>query len=211
MLELKNIKYKNILQIDNLKIYEKKITTIVGSSGSGKTTLLRLLNKMISPDNGEIFFKATSYIKLDSINLRRNIVMLSQNPVIFKGSIKDNLQIGLKFSEKPFANDEKLNSILQMVELNKNLIDDAEKLSGGEKQRLALGRVILMSPEVFLLDEPSSALDEETENLIIKKLTQYVKENGKTLIMVTHSKAIAKNFSDHIIELSNGKIVKVGE
>jgi len=98
-----------------------------------------------------------------------------------------------------------------MVELNKNLNDDAEKLSGGEKQRLALGRVILMNPEVFLLDEPSSALDEETENLIIKKLTQYVKENGKTLIMVTHSKAIAKNFSDHIIELSNGKIVKVGE
>ena len=208
MLELKNIKYKNILQIDNLKIHEGKVTTIIGSSGSGKTTLLRLLNKMISPDNGEIFFKATSYINLDSTNLRRNVVMLSQNPVIFKGSIRDNLQIGLKFSEKPISNEEKLKSILKMVELNKNLNDDAEKLSGGEKQRLALGRVILMNPEVFLLDEPSSALDEKTENIIIKKLAQYVKENDKTLIMVTHSKAIAKNFSDHIIELSSGKIVK---
>lgn len=211
MLELKNIKYKNILHIDYIKIHKGKITTIVGSSGSGKTTLLRLLNKMISPDNGEIFFKATSYIDLDSINLRRNVVMLSQAPVIFKGNIRDNLQIGLKFSEKSFATDEKLNSILKMVELNKNLNDDAEKLSGGEKQRLALGRVILMNPEVFLLDEPSSALDEETESLIIKKLVQYVKENGKTLIMVTHSKAIAKNFSDHIIKLSSGKIIKGSE
>ncbi|MPN28539.1 Fe(3+) ions import ATP-binding protein FbpC [bioreactor metagenome] len=97
-----------------------------------------------------------------------------------------------------------------MVELKKPLSVNADELSGGEKQRLALGRVILMNPEVFLLDEPSSALDEETENLIIGKLTSFVKANNKTLIMVTHSKGIACKFSDNIIEISNGRVVNGG-
>ncbi|MPN17699.1 Fe(3+) ions import ATP-binding protein FbpC [bioreactor metagenome] len=98
-----------------------------------------------------------------------------------------------------------------MVELNKPLEENAEILSGGEKQRLALGRVILMNPEVLLLDEPSSALDEETENLMVAKLASYVKANNKTLVMVTHSKTIALRFSDNIIEISDGKIVNGGD
>ena len=94
-----------------------------------------------------------------------------------------------------------------MVNLNKELNENAEKLSGGEKQRVALGRVILMEPEVLLLDEPSSALDEDTEHLIIESLVNYTKENNKTLIMVTHSKKIATHFSDHIIEIKKSTVI----
>lgn len=132
--------------------------------------------------------------------------MLPQIPVMFNGNVKENLLIGLKFSEKPLVPDEILYEILEFVQLDKELSESVEKLSGGEKQKLCLARALLLNPEVFLLDEPSSALDEDTEHLIISSLVEYTKKNNKTLIMVTHSKKIAKNFSDNIIEIKNGSL-----
>lgn len=211
MFKLTNVCYKNILDIKNLEIPVNKVTCIVGESGSGKSTLLRLLNKLISCDSGEISFKDHPINTINSIELRRTIVMLPQQPVIFPGTLKDNLLIGLKFAEKPAVDEEKLRQILRMIHLNKELNEDSDKLSGGEKQRLALARVILLDPEVFLLDEPSSALDEKTERIIVEKLIAYTKETNKTLIMVTHSKKIAENYSENIIEINQGQVVNYME
>lgn len=211
MFLLKNVKYKNILNINNLSIEENKITSIIGESGSGKTTLLRLFNKLISCDSGEILYRDKSLNDINSIELRRKVVMLPQVPVVFPGTIKDNLLIGLEFAEKSKVNDEKLQNVLQMVHLNKQLSNGSENLSGGEKQRLALGRVILLDPDVFLLDEPSSALDEETEDNIIERLVEYTKQTKKTLIMIIHSKKVAQTYSDNIIEISQGKIMNFKE
>jgi len=141
MFLLKEVKYKDILNIKNLNIQKQKVTSILGESGSGKTTLLRLLNKLISCDTGEIFYNNKSMRDINSIELRREVVMLPQSPAIFSGSIKDNLLIGLKFSEKPDVSDDKLYKVLKMVNLNKELNENAEKLSGGEKQRVALGMI----------------------------------------------------------------------
>lgn len=210
MFSLKNVRYKNILEIDNLEIEGGKVTSIVGESGSGKTTLLRLLNKLISCDSGEVKYRGENIESVDSVELRRDVVMLPQIPSIFSGTVRDNLQIGLKFSEKPEADDSVLLSVLELVSFKKSLDEPSENLSGGEKQRLALGRVILLEPEVLLLDEPSSALDEETERIIIGKLVEYTKEQKKTLVMVTHSKKIAKNYSDNIVEIKNGRIAEEG-
>ncbi|SHK18709.1 putative ABC transport system ATP-binding protein [Anaerobranca californiensis DSM 14826] len=207
MFLLREVKYKDILYIKNLTIKNQLITSIVGQSGTGKTTLLRLLNKLISPDTGDIFYNNQPLRDINSIDLRREVVMLPQNPSIFRGSIKENLLIGLKFSEKPLVNDDKLKEILELVNLQKDLNQDCEKLSGGEKQRVALGRVILMEPAVLLLDEPSSSLDEDTEYLIIDRLVNYTKKNNKTLIMVTHSKKVANQFSDEIIQLRKNTII----
>ncbi len=201
MFVFKDVKYKNIIHIHSLTIEAKKVTFIVGESGSGKTTLLRLLNKMISPDSGEIFYSGIPLMSIDSVKLRRSVVMLPQSPVIFDGSIKDNLLIGLEFSEKPSASDDELIAVLKCVNLNKALGQDAKILSGGEKQRLALARVLLMNPDVLLLDEPSSSLDEETEKLIFDVLTHYTRDNAKTLICVTHSKKAAASYADQIIEI----------
>ena len=211
MFLLKDVEYKSILAIDTLYIPKNKVTCIVGESGSGKTTLLRLLNKLISCDRGEIYYNNHPIKDIDSVELRRNVVMLPQSPAIFKGDIRENLLVGLKFAEKPTVSDEELTKILKLVHLNKGLTDDAEKLSGGEKQRLALGRVILLQPEVLLLDEPSAALDEDTEQLMIDSLVHYTKENVKTLVMVTHSNKIAQRFADHIIEIKSGNIISQGE
>lgn len=209
MYYIKNLKYKDILDIEEVNIPEKKVTSIVGKSGSGKTTLLRLLNKLISCDTGEILFKEKSLKAISSVELRRRVVMLPQQPVIFEGSIRENLLKGLKFSEKELLEDDELDKILKLVHLDKPLDAKADVLSGGEKQRVALGRVILMDPEVLLLDEPSSALDETTEDKIIEFVANYSRNNNKTLILVTHSKDISKKYSDVEILIESGNISSI--
>jgi putative ABC transport system ATP-binding protein len=149
--------------------------------------------------------------EVNSVDLRREVVMLPQSPAIYEGSVKENLLIGIKFSEKEAVpDDKKLDEILEEVSLAKKLNEDAEKMSGGEQQRLALGRIILLDPNVYLLDEPSSALDEETEHLVIEKMVDHVRKTNKTLIMVTHTKRIAKEFADNIIEVKKGKVASQG-
>jgi len=209
--ELEMVRYKNILSVDSLCVPAGKVTCITGESGGGKTTLLRLLNKLISPDEGEIRFHGVPLSQIDSVLLRRKAVMLSQEPPIFPGTVRDNLQAGLRFSEKPAASDPELYSTLRLVCLDKQLADNAETLSGGEKQRLALGRLLLLDPEVFLLDEPSSALDEETEILLIRTLLQNVRTAAKTVVMVTHSKTLAREHGDLIVEISNGRLCGLRE
>lgn len=208
MFYLENVQYKDILDIPKLIIPANKVTCIVGESGSGKTTLLKLLNKMISCTAGEIYYNNQAISQINSIELRRKIIMLSQTPAIFPGTIKENLLMGLKFSEKAPVDDERALEVLNMVHLNKPLEITPQNLSGGEKQRLALARVILMNPPVFLLDEPSSALDEKTEKIMIEQLVQHTQQNNKTLIMVTHSKEIAQSYANNIIEIEAGKILK---
>ena len=211
MFKIENLKYKNILDVKNLEIRPNIVTTIVGKSGSGKTTLLKLLNKLISPESGTVYYLGNDLEKVDSIAHRRNVVMLSQTPVVFAGSVKDNLLIGLDFSEKPHPSDDKLIEVLHKVQLNLSLSADADKLSGGEKQRLSLGRILLMNPEVYLLDEPSSALDKETEGIVISTLYTHVKETNKTLIMVSHSTEVADDYSDCIIKMENGSVIDMKE
>lgn len=205
--QLEKVKYKNILKIDKLQIPESKITCIIGESGSGKTTLLRLLNNLISPDEGSIFYKGRNIEDIDPIQLRREVVMLPQNPTVFPGSVKDNLLIGLEFAEKDEAGDEVLSEVLSMAQLAKPLSAIASELSGGEKQRLALARIMLLEPEVILLDEPTSALDEGTEERVIESVVEFAKRKAGTLIMVVHSKSIAQCFADFAVTIQGGEVV----
>lgn len=205
MFEIINLRFKQILDIEYLKI-DSQMSCIVGPSGSGKTTLLKMLNCLNVPDEGNIFYNGKNIKALNTIDLRRNVVMLGQTSIIYSGDIKTNLLIGLEFSQKLPASNLKLQEILNKVELNKNLIDSCNNLSGGEKQRLCLARVMLMDAETYLLDEPSSALDKETETFIIQSLIKFVKENNKNLIIITHSENVAQMFENSIIRIENGKV-----
>lgn len=207
MFKLTNIQFKDILDIPSLVI-NKSITCIVGSSGSGKTTLLRMLNCLNVPDSGTIIYNGQELSETDTIKLRRRVVMLGQTPVIYSGTIEDNLQIGLEFSKKLPASQSAMMEVLERVELNKPLTDSCTNLSGGEKQRLCLARVMLMDADTYLLDEPSAALDKETELFIIDNFTKFILENNKELIMVTHSEQIAEKFPDSIIRIEKGKVTE---
>ncbi len=206
LFEFENIKYKGVLDIPSLKINKGEITAITGRSGSGKTALLKIMNKMLSPTEGKILYKGFDIKDSDAVLHRRKIVMLSQNPAIFESNIKDNLLAGVKFQNKFLPDDNLLEATLKKVKLEKPLDSSIANLSGGEKQRLALGRILLLDPEVYLLDEPSSALDDETANLVIDMIVDYARSGKKDIIMVTHSKAIAEKYSDNIIEIINGAI-----
>ena len=203
MFEIENLTFKHILHMDHLCI-DRQITCITGPSGSGKTTFLRMLNRLNDPDDGRILWNGNDIAQMDATKLRRKVVMLKQTPVVYTGTIEDNLQIGLQFSKRPLAKQEKLKEYLKNVQLDKQLNDSVAKLSGGEKQRLCLARIMLMDADVYLLDEPSSALDKETENFVIENMVQFVKENNKMLIMVTHSPAIAELYPESILEIKDG-------
>ncbi|WP_394020017.1 ATP-binding cassette domain-containing protein [Anaerococcus cruorum] len=100
MFTFDNVKYKDILAIDDLKIELGKVTCITGPSGSGKSTFLRLINKLISPDSGIIALNGENIASINSVSYRRRVPMLSQSPVTFPGTIRDNLLIGRKFQGK---------------------------------------------------------------------------------------------------------------
>ncbi|EDS97043.1 TPA: ABC transporter ATP-binding protein [Bacillus anthracis] len=202
MFILKDVTYKDILHIPYLQIQKEKITCIIGESGSGKSTLLRMLNDLQSPTSGIIEYNGELISDYPPIQLRRDVVMLGQTPPIFDGTIKDNLLMGLRLSEKPFPNDDILRSALKTISLEKNLEDNADSLSGGEKQRLAFARIVLMDPPVYLLDEPTSALDSDTERRVMKQFTTLAREKKKTVIFITHSQQLPEEIADDIIEIS---------
>ena len=207
MFTLKDVTYRDIVDIPHLDIPSGKVTCIVGRSGSGKTTTLRMLNRMISPDTGTIIYKGTPISEIDPVRLRRQVVMLPQTPVMFDGTIRDNLLIGLEFSEREPVPDDALRRVLEIMDLRKELEDDAATLSGGEKQRVALGRILVMRPAAALLDEPSSALDEGTERAVIGRLADAAREQGVTVVMVTHSRPLAEAVADHLVEIEAGRVV----
>ncbi len=206
MFVFEKMAYQEILKIQDMEIPHVQMACIVGESGSGKTTLLRLLNKMISPTQGEIYFQGQPLSQIDSVSHRREVTMLPQNPVIFPGSIRHNLLLGTVYAQKQPPSEQDISSVLKLVRLNKDLEGSAGKLSGGEKQRLALARLMLMNPRVFLLDEPSSALDDETEQLVIDCLKEFTGKNGQMVVMITHSRQMAERHGDFIAEIKSGKV-----
>jgi putative ABC transport system ATP-binding protein len=207
MFKLEKVKFKDVLFIKEIELKEKKITAILGSSGGGKTTFLKLLNNMITADQGVVKYKDAKIESYEPVKLRREVVMLPQDPKIFKGTIKDNFKLTEEINGNQVSENLNYNELLTKVSLTQKLDDSAANLSGGEKQRLALARVMLLEPKVLLLDEPSSSLDKKTEEKIIKMVVDYAKENDRTLIMVTHSPKIAEKFADEIINIENGEII----
>jgi putative ABC transport system ATP-binding protein len=207
--DLAGIRYREVLDIERLELDSCRISAIVGPSGGGKTTLLRCLNRLTSPEAGRILFRGEPLEAIDPVELRRQVVMLGQMPVIFPGTVADNLAIGCRFSQKPLPDTEAMKAMLHRVGLEKQLEEDAARLSGGEKQRLALARVMLMDPEVLLLDEPSASLDGETEEQIFSLITEFCRERCKTLVMVTHSEAEFSGYYDTLVRIRAGQIESV--
>lgn len=199
---IRELRVNNIINVNHLDIKKDKVTCITGESGAGKSTLLKTLNKMITPDSGEIFYKGTSLKEIDSVQHRRKVIMLSRVPLIFPGTIKDNLIMGYKLNGKKPCDDEILKQALHNMQMTKELHGDAGTLSGGEKQRLALARILLLKADVYLLDEPTSALDEDTEMMILEYFIREIKKKQASLLMITHSNTVNEQFAEERIYLS---------
>jgi putative ABC transport system ATP-binding protein len=163
------------------------LTVFIGPSGAGKTTLLRLLNRLDDPDDGVVLLDGRDVREYEILDLRRRVQSVGQVPITFPGTVADN--IGENASE-----------FLALVGLDPNLATrEADRLSVGEAQRLALARSLALSPEVLALDEPTSALD-VTNKAGIEGLIRELADSGLTVVMVSHDPRHAQ-LADHVIQV----------
>lgn len=206
MFLLKDIKFKNILDIENLEINENVVTVVKGESGSGKSTMLKLLNNIISPDSGIVMYNGVDVNDINPITLRREVIMQSQFPTIFPGNVRENLNFIFTLRGEEGLSDEKLLKSMEIVNLKKDLNDDAQNLSGGEKTRLSIARLFLVKPDVFLLDEPGASLDSKTEEILMNNVIAEIKKRNKTLVFISHSEN-PEIISDEIITLKDGRVI----
>lgn len=206
MYKLKDIAYKDILAIKELTLGHEKITSISGPSGGGKTTLLRLLINFISPDRGKIYLKDKALENYPPLELRQQVKMLGQNPIMFGNTIEEEFEMATEFARQRGYAKKQYQNLLARVNLNKKLTASSTELSGGEKQRVALARLLLLQPEILLLDEPTASLDTENEKHILHYLADYALEEECRIIMVTHSPELTNSIADQQIIIAEGSL-----
>jgi cell division transport system ATP-binding protein len=218
MIELQNVSKKfglNTFALENinLKILDHEFVFIVGPTGSGKTTFLKLLTHEIVPSTGTIVIDGESIAKLSSIKitkLRRKIGVIYQDfKLLFDRTVFENVMLPLEIiglSSKEITR--RVNYILDLVNLarQKNLFPS--QLSGGEMQRAAIARAIIMEPNFILADEPTGNLDPATGWDIMKLLRDINKTSNVTVIVSTHNMDAVNSLGKRIVRLENGKIIK---
>mgnify|MGYP001421098505 FL=1 len=212
-LKLKNINLtfgkEKILDGLNLSINKGQFIAITGVSGSGKTSLLRIICGLERPNDGEVHLDSNILLN-DKISIpteKRNIGLVIQEKVLFPHlNVKKNIEFGIstKNNKQDISKD-----IMEKL----NILDLAKKypheLSGGESQRVALGRSIVMKPKVLMFDEPFTGLDKELKIKIYPIIKSILLKNEITAIMVTHDLNEVKALADQCYNLKNGKLIEI--
>jgi len=197
-----------ILAIDDQDLPQGKITALVGVNGSGKTTLLKILSFLMPPDSGEIRFSGQMVSGKAVATLKRRVGLVLQNPYLLKGKVVKNIEIGLKFrGVGPAERAIRVKKMLARRGMEKLAERSVKSLSGGEAQKTAIARTLVLDPAVILLDEPFTHLDrdfaEELEALIRNLRDEY----DKTIIFTSHDQLQAQALSDHIYSLIDAGLV----
>ena len=206
----KSFHHTTILNDINLEIKDGEIISIIGPSGSGKYTILRIINHLIRPDTGKVYYNNQCITDKNAQKIRLKMGMVFQHFELFPHkTVLENITLAPvvhKILTKTEA-ETKAKELLKMVDLENKIYDYPNTLSGGQKQRGAIARMLAMNPEVMLFDEPTSALDPEMVKDILD-IIKTIATSGKTIIIVTHEINFAKNISDRILFMDHGHILK---
>lgn len=187
----------------SLTVYRGELITIMGPSGAGKSTLLRLINRLSEADSGTILVDSTDIREFDPRELRRRVGMVFQIPVVFKGSVRDNIAFGKKL----WNTDADIETLAAEAAIPGELMDaEAANLSVGEKQRVCIARALANKPECLLLDEPTSALDKASAEKVESLLLRLQSEHGLTMLWVTHDPEQSRRISKHNYVLEAGTL-----
>lgn len=193
-----------VLDIDKLNIKAGKITGITGPNGSGKSTLLNVISGLDNEYLGDVIYEDKKrYEEVSS-----DITMITQKPYLFKRSVFENISYPLKLRkvEKKEIK-ESVEDILGKLEINDLKDKQADKLSGGESQKVSLARGLVFKPRVLLLDEPTSNIDPESIKVMEKQILEYNKKNNGTVVIVTHNLEQSKRLCDEILYLERGQVI----
>eukprot|EP00455_Lapot_gusevi_P057507 TRINITY_DN9817_c0_g1_i3.p1 TRINITY_DN9817_c0_g1~~TRINITY_DN9817_c0_g1_i3.p1 ORF type:complete len:271 (-),score=81.90 TRINITY_DN9817_c0_g1_i3:42-824(-) len=191
------------------------VTALVGPSGGGKSTIVSLLEHFYEPLYGRVLLDGEDLRNLDQAWLHSKIALVSQEPVLFAGSLRDNIQYGVGQ-----ASDEQIRSAARMANAEQFILDFPEafdtlvgergvRLSGGQKQRVAIARAVLMNPQILLLDEATSALDAESEHLVQEALDRLMRSQGRTVLVVAHRLSTVKH-AHNVVVIDHGEVVEQG-
>ena len=197
-----------LLKDVSFSIRKGEMFSIFGPSGAGKSSLLRLLNRLYDPVSGVIMFKGKDIKEYDPRELRKMVGMVFQTPIVFEGTVEDNIGIGARI----WGLEVNPEALLRMVQLGKDkLHQNAEILSVGEAQRVAIARALALKPEVLLMDEPTSALDPATTLGIEKLVKELNREVGITVIFVSHNIQQIERLGGWGLLLVDGVVKEIGE
>ncbi len=206
---------RQVLDVDRLEIGEGEILAVVGPNGSGKSTLLRLIDLLEKPLAGELTFwngaRLSRMTRRDKKELSRQMAMIFQEPLLFKRSVRANVAYGLKVRRVPKEErDRRVGEMLQRLDLQELAERDAMTLSGGEAQKVTLGRAMVLRPRLLLMDEPLASLDVPASKALREDISRLVREMGVTAVYVTHDHHEVLEIADSLAVMLDGKLQQVG-
>ncbi|MGV3011438.1 betaine/proline/choline family ABC transporter ATP-binding protein [Streptococcus thoraltensis] len=216
IIEFKNIKkiYGDNVAVDtaNLSVEAGEFICFIGTSGSGKTTLMRMINRMLKPSEGQIYFDGKDISTINPIHLRRKIGYVIQNIGLMPHmTIYENITLVPKLLKWPEDKKKaKAKELIKLVELPEEFLDRyPSELSGGQQQRIGVIRALAADQDVILMDEPFGALDPITREGIQDLVKTLQEKMGKTIVLVTHDMDEALKLASRIVVMDNGKMVQV--
>jgi len=178
----------------------------MGPSGSGKSTLLRCLNRLVEPTSGTMKFDGRDVRTFDPRELRRRVALVMQAPVLFEGTVGDNLRLRPVGAAGDFSDPQLRRALAEVGFYPDQLDDDVTPLSGGEKQRVTIARALLGDPQALLLDEPTSALDPPNALLVLGTISRLRQTRGLSIVAVTHQPDLVRRLGGSVLYLVKGRV-----
>ncbi|MCE5201864.1 MAG: ABC transporter ATP-binding protein [Synergistaceae bacterium] len=197
--------FKSMIRYPDIKIAKGKTTFIHGPSGCGKSTLLKLMNGTISPDSGYILYNGNNIDNIDTIELRRDILLVGQSVFLFTGTIEENFKKYYEYRDHDAPSKDAMEKFLKICCADFPLETRCETMSGGERQRVYIAIFLSFMPKVLMLDEPTSALDNISSDAMMKNIKDFSTDNEMTTIIVSHYFPLAEKYGDNIIALERSK------
>lgn len=193
-----------LLQNINIRLREGEFVALLGPSGCGKTTLLRCVSGLSDPPKGDILFRGDPIPETERPWYRRRVVLVHQNPVLCETTVIQNLRLPFGFKSlqsEPFPRD-RAEELLAVFGISaRRLEQPALSLSVGQQQRVCLVRALLLQPEVLLLDEPTSSLDEQARASVEKTFVEEARSRKMSALLVTHDQSQARRICDRVVDL----------
>lgn len=216
MLKIENLSYAYtdtpVLKNISFQIQENEMVGLLGLSGSGKTTLLKILSGLLQPDSGVYTIVSNKAYE----NGKRNKMLVDELGVVFQDynlfmhlTVLDNLVLPyrLRFKKNKEESQKVAIDLLSQFGLEEHLSKFPNECSGGQQQRIAIARALILNPRVLLIDEPTAALDQEN-TLIVSELLRDLNKKGLTVIVITHDIPFAQSICRRVIELKQGEIIQ---